>query len=171
VDLDHVVARLEIYDCLIRYCRGVDRGDPELVRSAYFKDGVDDHGAGPVDPEDFATSSVTRGDATGMIGQHLITNHTMSIRGSEARVESYWMAIHPDPPGMAWAGGRYLDRFERRDDHWRIAHRRVICDWSREPENRPPWAAAGVMPTGGRRDQDLVDGFLDFREEEPAPPL
>ena len=34
-----------IHRCLLDYCRGVDRGDPELVASVYHADGTDDHGS------------------------------------------------------------------------------------------------------------------------------
>lgn len=36
--------RQDIRDCLVRYCRGVDRFDREMVRSAYHPDAMDDHG-------------------------------------------------------------------------------------------------------------------------------
>lgn len=34
-----------IRDCLYRYCRGIDRTDEAALRSAYWPDGTDDHGA------------------------------------------------------------------------------------------------------------------------------
>ena len=41
--LQRLVDRAEIHDCMARYVRGVDRGDAELMRSAYFPDAYDDH--------------------------------------------------------------------------------------------------------------------------------
>jgi hypothetical protein len=47
-DLERTVGELkdrqDILDCLMRYSRGVDRLDRELLRSAYHPDAVDDHG-------------------------------------------------------------------------------------------------------------------------------
>ncbi len=36
--------RQSIYDCLLTYCRGVDRMDRELLLSSYHSDAVDDRG-------------------------------------------------------------------------------------------------------------------------------
>ena len=35
--------REAIRDCLYRYCRGVDRCDEQMLRSAYWEDAYDDH--------------------------------------------------------------------------------------------------------------------------------
>ena len=37
--------RQEIYDCIMRYCRGIDRLDRETLLSAYHPDAIDDHGS------------------------------------------------------------------------------------------------------------------------------
>ena len=37
--------RQEIYDCIMRYCRGIDRLDREVLLSAYHPDAIDDHGS------------------------------------------------------------------------------------------------------------------------------
>ena len=42
--LRELLDRQEIHDCLMRYSRGVDRLDPDLIRSAYHDDAIDDHG-------------------------------------------------------------------------------------------------------------------------------
>jgi hypothetical protein len=46
-ELQERVSRLEasaeIYDCMMRYARGIDRRDRELLRSAYHDGAVDDH--------------------------------------------------------------------------------------------------------------------------------
>ncbi|HEY5679016.1 MAG TPA: nuclear transport factor 2 family protein [Pseudomonadales bacterium] len=36
--------RQAIYDCLMRYCRGIDRLDVGILKTAYHPDGTDDHG-------------------------------------------------------------------------------------------------------------------------------
>jgi hypothetical protein len=33
-----------IYEVLVRYCRGVDRCDEDLIRSTFHDDSYDDHG-------------------------------------------------------------------------------------------------------------------------------
>ena len=41
--VSHLEAASEIYDCMMRYARGVDRRDHDLLRSAYRDGAVDDH--------------------------------------------------------------------------------------------------------------------------------
>ncbi|MCJ7436647.1 MAG: nuclear transport factor 2 family protein, partial [Acidimicrobiia bacterium] len=43
--LQDLAAQQEIRDVLIRYTRGIDRMDADLVRSTYHPDAHDDHGA------------------------------------------------------------------------------------------------------------------------------
>jgi len=45
--------------------------------------------------------------------------------------------------------GRYLDRFERRDDEWRIALRQVVLDWKRELPGSAGWQ--GLDPESPRK--------------------
>lgn len=42
-----------IRDCLMRYCRGVDRCDASLLRGVYWPGAVDDHGTFIGAAEDF----------------------------------------------------------------------------------------------------------------------
>ena len=39
--------------------------------------------------------------------------------------------IDGDQTVLETFGGRYLDRFERRDGEWRIAHRTVVHEWDK----------------------------------------
>ena len=43
-DVQELIDRQRIYECLLRYTRGMDRLDRELVLSAYHDDAVEDHG-------------------------------------------------------------------------------------------------------------------------------
>lgn len=40
-----ISAHIEIQQVLFRYCRGVDRGDKELLRSVYHPGATDNHGS------------------------------------------------------------------------------------------------------------------------------
>ena len=42
--LEQLSDREDIRDAAMRYCRGVDRLDPECMKSAYWPDATDDHG-------------------------------------------------------------------------------------------------------------------------------
>jgi hypothetical protein len=41
-------------------------------------------------------------------------------------------------------GGRYLDRLEKRDSEWRIAHRQMLYDWLRDFGVSVDWSQ-GIM--------------------------
>ena len=44
-ELQAFIDKQAIQDVLVRYCRGVDRCDLEMLRSAYWEDATDDHGS------------------------------------------------------------------------------------------------------------------------------
>ena len=62
--------------------------------------------------------------------------------------------------------GRYVDRFEKRDDEWRIANRKVIVDWFREYSDAGDWEKgplgnAGIRP-GERHPTDYSYTAVDL---------
>ena len=137
--------RRAIYEVLVRYCRGVDRGDVELIRSVYHDDAIDDHGMFRGLGIDFAPWIVDFLKDMGQC-QHFIGNFTCDLQGDVAHTETYCLSISDDGRGLhTTAYNRYIDRFERRNGAWRIADRLVVLDVTRiEPAteqfgNRPGW--------------------------------
>lgn len=134
-DLATTVARLAdraaIEDVLLRYCRGADRCDADLIRSAYHPDALDDHGRFCGTGEDLASWVVGVMSTTSLATQHTLPNILIELHGDTAAVETSFVAYHLKPNERVDVfGGRYLDRFERRDCDWRIAERTVVHDWS-----------------------------------------
>src|ERR1700712_327479 len=41
--LQRLLDRVAIEDCLVRYCHAVDRCDPDLLRTVYWPEATDDH--------------------------------------------------------------------------------------------------------------------------------
>lgn len=130
--------RQEIYDCIMRYARGVDRLDRELLLSVYHPDAVDDHGMFVGGPEQFADWALGMHASMHVSQQHCILNHTCDLDGDVAHTETYYMFIgmNREGPPFAASGGRYVDRFERRDGRWAIAARVCVRDWA--PLDRTP---------------------------------
>lgn len=133
--------RQDIYDCMMRYCRGVDRLDRELLLSAYHPDGVDDHGTFVGTAQGFADYAFALHTEHQVRTQHLITNHICEIDGDVAHTESYYIfrSLNKQPPLYTMASGRYLDRLERRDGKWAIADRICLVDIRNEH-----WAPTGT---------------------------
>ncbi|MCV7411033.1 aromatic-ring-hydroxylating dioxygenase [Mycobacterium florentinum] len=130
-------ARAEIFDCVQRYARGIDRRDRELLRSAYHDDAVDDHVGfvGPV--EDFIDWALAY-HSTQPRHQHYLLNHTAEVDGDEAHAETYYLFVGTDrePANhMTISGGRYLDRMERRDGRWAIVDRVCVAEWIADSTN------------------------------------
>ena len=161
MELAEVVARMEIHQALMRFCRGVDRGDADLICSAYFPEARDQHGAFEGTAAELAAMLIPDMDASNMVGQHMITNILYEFDDEHhARVESYYFVLHPEQSGIIWTGGRYLDEFECRDGEWKIAARKVLIDWSKAAEEMRPWALAGTLPQGNRHQKDPSASFF-----------
>ncbi|MFT3721109.1 nuclear transport factor 2 family protein [Pseudorhodoferax sp.] len=162
-----LTAHIEIRQALARYCRGLDRGDFDLICSAYHPGAMDRGrltGDGPA--EAFARFAVDKLDQPRIVGQHHLTNVLVELDGDQARVESYFLLYRPQTnpttgdSELVPAGGRYLDLFTCRGGRWRIAERRVVMDWVRQPLPGSQLSSEVRGPAPGRREQDPSWPFL-----------
>lgn len=155
--------RQEIYDCILRYCRGIDRLDREMLMSAYHADALDDHGTfvGPVDA--FADYVLDLHTTHQHRTQHHITNHRCDIDGAVAHAESYYIfrSLNKDPPLHTMASGRYLDRLENREGRWAIAARICLVDIRNDH-----WA-----PTGFEGDAAYMPSQRDMADTSYRRPI
>ncbi|KAB1648331.1 nuclear transport factor 2 family protein [Pseudoclavibacter endophyticus] len=175
--LQQLVDRQEIRDCLHRYARGLDRKDLDLLRSAFHPDATDHHG-GSVEYHPAAEALINdweRRDAHRSFSQHLLHNMSFDIEGDTAHVETYYqlvVGITPDAPTelppLGLSGGRYVDRFERRDDEWRIARRVVIVEYASQLDERER-AHHLLWARRSRRDPSYDRPLVSpSRDDEPA---
>lgn len=135
--LQHLLDRQDIMDCLIRFCRGMDRFDKELYLSAFWPDA--EMAAGPYVGDvpgcyDWAMPMHRDGQ---VLTHHALLNNTTGIDGDTAHSETYYQFVARNHPWEAsggetvmLAGGRYIDRLERRSGAWKIALRTNIIEWS-----------------------------------------
>ncbi|AVA24158.1 nuclear transport factor 2 family protein [Rhizobium sp. NXC24] len=135
--ITELLDREAIRNCLYRYCRGIDRADEAALRSAYWPDAHDSHGAYSGSAEGFI--EFARGVfKTEPRNIHQITNVLIEfIDPAEAAVESYFTALQHGPDGertirQVLLCGRYCDLFQKREGEWRIAERTVVYDWFEE---------------------------------------
>jgi hypothetical protein len=137
--------RQEIYDCLMRYCRGIDRFDRDVVSSAYHPGAVDDHGAFVGPAEDFIDFAFALHAKLQRRTQHQLTNHTCEIEGDTAHAETYYIfrSLNAESPWHSIVTGRYIDRLEKRAGKWGIAAR--ICTVDIRDEH---WDPTGHMLDG-----------------------
>ena len=168
--IEQLLARQHIADVIYRYARGIDRLDFDGVRSCYHADAYDDHGSFSGTVEEFIAAAgifLQRWTVT----QHFMGNMLIEIDGAVARAETYAVAYHrrEDADGNGKddvMGIRYVDRFERRDGVWKIAHRVVATEWRRvDPVNGA--RGRGVIGVWGRRDGDDVINWI-MQAQAPA---
>jgi len=149
--------RDEIYHVVLRYCRGIDRMDFDLVRSAYHPNGVEHHTGfnGGIDEYiEWLKVALTPFDGT----QHLLGNHFAEISGNSAVVETYLQATHwgtpiDDARINFSTRSRYLDHMERIGGRWAIVERWAVRDCTFSNVGLSQIAKEGDGPSG-RRDAD-----------------
>lgn len=161
--LGELLAKQEISEVLMRFCRAVDRGDIGLIRDCYHPDAYDDHGAyrGDVDGLCKAVEAMLEGT----VGtHHSLGQALIEVDGDRATSEAYVIAHHrtrarPGSPEFdLFVGARYVDLFERRGGTWRISRRTVVHSWNRRLAAVEPWRGADAFAQAGRGLGDPTHG-------------
>ncbi len=153
--LQELLDRQAITDALYRYCRSVDRIDPELGYSVFHEDAQVDYGR-----------DIFQGTGRGFIDwccnshkncavtTHSISNIQIELDGDRAGSETcIIMADRLVFDGVlkftiGWY--RYCDNWERRDGTWAIAKRVTVCDFC-EIQDANPMGALEYDPTTSNR--------------------
>ena len=129
--LDDLIDRQDIRECLTRFSRGMDRFDRDCFLSAFHPDAV--MAAGPFVGSAPDCYEWARGlhDEGQLATHHNLLNMTIDIQGDVAHSECYYIFIARNRDESQWiAGGRYIDRLEKRDGAWKIALRTNAIEWS-----------------------------------------
>lgn len=179
--LIELLDKQSISDVIMTYARAIDRLDEVMLRSVFHPDSRHAHGfVGPSSDPSLPSKPGEPGDfvayALDVLNTHTRTHHQLGnifieVEKHNAYAESYFTAYHrmrPKGDPMAapnawdtemdfWVGGRYLDRFQKRDGVWKISHRTGLTDWIRTESP----ACQGYFDTpedllGHRGQKDLV---------------
>lgn len=168
--------RAAIQDAMYRWCRGVDRRDLDLARSAFHPDAIDNHGQynGGLDG---LIEWLSHRHRTISMSMHICANMLIEFGDADtAVVETYCIAAQrynsDTPEGRAvlaaMAGGRergaagdtdmmafarYVDVFERREGEWKIARRAVVHERVNMDDVAPDAPGFGGEWVVGQRDQ------------------
>jgi SnoaL-like domain len=163
--LQQLANRQDILDCLTRFCRGIDRFDRELYLSAFHDNA--EVAAGPYvgDAAGCWDWAVPMHQAGQVLTHHALLNHSVDIAGDTAHSETYYQFTarnHPFEPGggetVMLAGGRYIDRLERRGSAWLIALRTNLIEWScLQPSLPPPFGDVPDIGLNGVSARDRSD--------------
>lgn len=132
--LQDLVDREAIRTLVYGYCNAADRHDHVKMRSLYHEDAIDDHGAMSSGPAMDFIDRLLDIQASMEILHHNVTTINIAIEGDYAEGEVYLLALHrvkgPDGPFDVLVGGRYFDKYTRRDGKWKFAHRAIVADWA-----------------------------------------
>lgn len=148
-DLAYLLDRLALRDLVDRYATTVDRRQPEATAELFVPDGeLCIFERGKPDPVRErvgrpAIAAAMKGLERYDVTLHVVGNHTAVIDGDTATGETYCLAHHvrdveqPDGPAQPYdfvMHIRYLDRYRRTDDGWRIERRELQIELT---EDRP----------------------------------
>ena len=165
-----LLAKEQIKDALLRYCHGVDRGDADMISSAYHPDAHDDHVLFVATGATIGRTIVERLAGKSSFSMHFVTNQRIDVDGDTAYSETYNLVLRDsfdaeNPPSdtsmrLLLAGNRYVDRFEQRDGEWRIAHRVCVQEFVRIDQVPRPVSAgrAGALSLRSLADLSYLRG-------------
>lgn len=137
--LEALLDKQDIRECLERFSRGMDRSDRAVYLSAFWEDA--EMAAGPfvgsaADCWDWAVPMHEEGQ---ILTHHALLQSNIDLKGDTAHAETYYLFVARNrDESLVTAGGRYIDRLERRGDVWRIALRTNIIEWAGLPPAIPP---------------------------------
>src|SRR5436189_5753248 len=87
--VQYLVDRDAIWDCVYRYARGLDRHDPEIFASPYHADAIDRHGDFVGTRDEFVPWGLDLLAAQWDAHTHFMTNTSVQIDGDVAHSEPY----------------------------------------------------------------------------------
>ena len=133
--LQDLLDKQAITELVHRYCHAADRHDHALMRTLYHEDAIDEHGPFAQGPAMEFIDKLPEIQKPMRILQHHVTTVNIRLDGDYAEGEIYVLAFHQvdseDSPHDLLIGGRYFDKYERREGSWKFAHRSVVADWAR----------------------------------------
>jgi hypothetical protein len=158
--------RMAIQDALYTHSRGLDRLDAALIKASYWPEAEVDYGSYKGPAHSFADLVVGALAAQYELTQHTLGNTLFAIADDSARTESHITARHlllGAKQEMVFSG-RYLDRLEKRDGCWKLLHRQVVMDWSRDHAvtDERNNAVFAELAKGKHREQDPAYDFLEI---------
>lgn len=158
---EELADREAIRECLLKLARASDRVDEALWRECFWPEATDNHAGifhGTI--EEFMKETLPvleRHEST----SHFMGNMLIEIDGTRGNAETYVLGFHvleEDEKTVNWvASARYLDRFERRGEIWRLLERRFVVDWCLNFPGDEEWTAPkfGLLLQGAHKPDDF----------------
>ena len=149
--VEDLLAEQAVRKAVTCYSRGADRCDLDLLLSAFHEDAEVRYGSYDGHYEAFCRNVVAghlamnytthtvvneyydidAASGTGVGEIYVLAFLSMAQSGDVMAVDAYKDTDAGDGGYEYLVAGRYVDRYARRDDDWRIALRQYVIDWSR----------------------------------------
>ena len=171
--LEALLDKQEIHERLTAFSRGMDRFDHASFSDAFWSDATIAAGPFVGTPQECWDWSIPMHDAGQILTHHALLNCTIDIQGDIAHTETYYLFVARNRDESVWqAGGRYVDRFERRKGEWRIAMRHNAIEWSCIPPAMPipfgdvPDIAVNGVGARSKEDVSYIRPLANKRERQ-----
>ena len=126
--VEQLADREAIREVANRYAHGIDHLDTDCMKSAYWPDAVDDHGVFVGNAWEFV-DRVIASHRRWAWTMHATTNHRVDVDAdgvhASGELANVTHLMSADRSELSTWYGRYVDRYEKRGDEWRIMHR--VC--------------------------------------------
>ncbi|MFC5342618.1 nuclear transport factor 2 family protein [Brevundimonas staleyi] len=156
-----------IEEVLLKFLRGCDRGDPDLVERAYWPDGWEDHGGtfdGPA--RDWVAAVKERLKTAGLMN-HLASNMVIDLTSATTAIAECYILTATRLNGETGPFdvrtlARCVDQMEKRGAEWRIKRRTMCWEWNEERELSETWARGGIttdpsiLRRGAKKPHDIL---------------
>ncbi len=163
---EEALAKQDIHAITMGQARYIDRGDKEMLDSLWHPGATVNVGVFEGPAAEF-TEMIVGFTADRPAMSHNVANEWIEVRGDHAISESYLIAYSkvPDENGGYidnFVGGRYLDRFEKRDGEWKCTHRTFVMDWETNEPTTDQGEDGMLADLKTRGDKVPNDPIYDF---------
>ncbi len=166
MDIQTLLDKEAIRTLVLKYSRAADRHDDVAMRQLYHEDAKDDHGSYFSGLAMEFIDRLPEIQKPFTILHHNVTTHNIELDPNNpnfAEGEVYILAMHqaqtPDGQLMDFIiGGRYLDKYEKRNGDWKFSHRAILADWCK-----------AAMPSDITLSDDIIAGALIGKPGEADP--
>jgi hypothetical protein len=156
--IDELLDRQEIVDCITRMARGADRFDREAFLSGMHGDCITSAGPFVGGPVELWEWSLALQEPLYSTTLHKLLNHSFDFDGDTAHVETYYFFVGCMGENNLLAGGRYIDRFEKREGVWGLVMRSNFVEWtSTVPAMGSPLGEIADLHLNGAPSRDKDD--------------
>ena len=168
-----LVAKQELNENMIRYCRGMDRKELDLMKSTYWPEATEDHGMFVGLSHDFCDWVYSMRRESAHKASHYVANILIELNGNQAKRETafIYLALPADGGPTDLLLGRYRDLCERRQGEWKVLAR--TCVWDGAQRLAPEADVAelfGIPPTSNFGDRYPRDPIYatDWGKQSPV---